>query len=189
MPATRQQPKGHDVTRMTSGRSALALVFSMIVVGALTPAAVAVADDHGDADAVCGLWLTENGKAHVEVFSRGDRYYGKIVWLKELEYPADDPDGMAGQIKVDRKNPAEGLRARPLLGLEIVRFFKYDGEGKYKDGAIYDPENGKTYKCKMELKDAGTLDVRGFIGVSLLGRTTTWTRIAPDSTGTPPAGR
>lgn len=138
-------------------------------------AALAARDDRGND--VCGLWATEGGKAHVEIFTRGDLYFGKIVWLKIPEYPADDPKGMAGQTKVDRENPVEGLRKRPLVGLEIVRFFKYDGDGKYKGGAIYDPENGKTYKCKMELKEDGTLHVRGFIGVSLLGRTTTWTRL------------
>ena len=47
----------------------------------------------------------------------------------------------------------------------------------YKDGEILDPKNGKTYRCKMKIVDGGAkLDVRGFIGISLIGRTQTWVR-------------
>ena len=60
--------------------------------------------------------------------------------------------------------------------LKVLKNFEYKGDGVWEDGKIYDPENGKTYSCKMTLRDSEHLDVRGFIGFSLLGRTENWTR-------------
>lgn len=128
------------------------------------------------ADRVLGLWLTEKADARVRIERVGDRYQGTIVWLKEPQYPADDDQGMAGRIKVDRENPQQDRRARPIIGLRIVAGFRFDGE-EWRDGTIYDPENGKTYKCRMWF-DGETLRVRGYIGFSLLGRSTNWTRAA-----------
>lgn len=128
----------------------------------------------GGADRVVGLWLTEERDAHVEVVRVGDRYEGRIVWLKEPLFPADDAQGMAGQAKVDRENPDPRLRATPIIGLRIVQGFRFR-DGEWQDGTIYDPNNGKTYKCRMWF-EGETLKVRGFIGFSLLGRSTSWTR-------------
>jgi uncharacterized protein (DUF2147 family) len=127
------------------------------------------------ADEILGVWNTAHGHSHVEVYKCTDRYCGRIVWLKEPQYPADDARGMAGQPKVDRDNPDPALRNRPLAGLEILRDFRYD-DGEWNNGTIYDPENGKTYSCKITLGDDGILKVRGYIGISLFGRTTEWTR-------------
>jgi uncharacterized protein (DUF2147 family) len=63
------------------------------------------------------------------------------------------------------------------LGLIILRDFKHD-DGEWTGGRIYDPQNGKDYKCFMKLKDNKTLNVRGYIGISLLGRTEVWTRVS-----------
>lgn len=134
-----------------------------------------------DADAVLGKWLTADGKAQVEVVKDGDVYDGRIVWLKEPLYPADDAKGMAGQAKVDRENPDAALKTRPVIGLPLIQGFKYDGDGVWKGGTIYDPESGKTYSCKMTLMMDGRLKVRGYIGISLFGRTEIWTRPAPEA--------
>jgi len=67
------------------------------------------------------------------------------------------------------------LRNRPIIGLKILSGFEKEGDNKYVDGTIYDPKNGKTYSCKMTYKGK-TLDIRGYIGISLLGRTTVWER-------------
>lgn len=152
----------------------LAVLMAMTVVAAL--AVPALADD---GDQVLGSWLTEpseNGRARVEITRDGDAFNGRIVWLEQPLYPADDEGGMAGQPKVDRENPDSALRTRPILGLAIVSGFHYDGDDLWKGGIIYDPESGKTYKCKMWLTDEGTLKVRGYVGFSLLGRTTVWVR-------------
>jgi len=128
-----------------------------------------------EADAIVGIWWTEERDARVEIFKINNTYSGKLVWFEELLYPEDDEEGMAGKPKVDRRNPDESLRSRPLLGLVFVYGFEYDKDSKWKNGRIYDPKKGKTYKCKMEL-EGDVLKVRGYVGFSMLGRTTEWTR-------------
>ena len=61
------------------------------------------------------------------------------------------------------------------MGLQILSGFRYAGDGTWEAGKIYDPKNGKTYSCKMRL-DGENLKIRGFIGISLFGRTTVWSR-------------
>ena len=138
----------------------------------------------GDGDAILGVWATdpdgEGGQAHIEIHTVGDLYSGKIVWLEEPLYTAEDEDGEEGEPKVDKNNPDPALQNRPIMGLELMMGFKFDGKGTWKKGTIYDPDNGKTYKCKIKIGDDGVLNVRGFIGISMLGRTSLWTRVEVD---------
>ena len=129
-----------------------------------------------DADRVVGLWLVQAKDAQVHIERVGDSYQGTIVWLKEPEFPADDEQHMAGQTKVDRENPDHAKRTTPIIGLRIVQGFHFDDD-EWSGGTIYDPNNGKTYKCRMWF-DGETLRVRGYIGISLLGRSESWTRVA-----------
>lgn len=120
-------------------------------------------------DDVLGIWITEDKDAKIEIYKKNEKYHGKIVWLKE---PLRN-----GKPKTDDKNPDESKRERKILGLVIMTNFVYDEDGVWEDGDIYDPKSGKTYSCKMTLsKDKKTLEVRGYIGISLLGRTSVWTR-------------
>jgi uncharacterized protein (DUF2147 family) len=154
---------------MRGGRRGLGRAAALVAVLAVAPAVAAEG-----ADRVVGVWLTEKADAHVRIERVGDSFHGTIVWLKEPLYPVDDEQGMAGQPKVDRENPDPVLRARPIVGLRIVDGFRHQ-DGEWRDGRIYDPENGKTYRCRMWF-DGETLRVRGYIGISLLGRSTSWTR-------------
>ncbi len=133
--------------------------------------------DAASPDAVVGKWLNGKKTAHVEIYKSGNSYEGKIVWLKEPVYPADDKKGMAGKTKVDRENPDVAQRTKPILGMVMLWGFKHIKDNLWEEGSIYDPENGKTYRCKMTLESADVLNVRGFIGISLIGRTDTWTRV------------
>jgi uncharacterized protein (DUF2147 family) len=127
-----------------------------------------------EADDILGIWYTDNNESKVEIFKCGEGYCGKIIWLEEPNYAADDE--MAGKPKIDRENPDESKQDQPIIGLEIMSGFAFDGE-QWVEGQIYDPEKGKTYSCYMEMKSGGKrLKVRGFVGVSLLGRTTYWKR-------------
>ncbi|MFI5141954.1 MAG: DUF2147 domain-containing protein [Bacteroidia bacterium] len=119
-------------------------------------------------DALLGTWLTGSGKGKVLIYKEGDKYNGKIVWLKE-------PNREDGTAKLDRNNSDKTLQTRPLMGLNMLKGFIFD-EDKWVDGTIYDPENGKTYSCKITWRN-GLLDVRGYIGISLLGRTDTWYKV------------
>ncbi|MBE9602700.1 DUF2147 domain-containing protein [Pedobacter sp. MC2016-24] len=120
-------------------------------------------------DAIIGKWVNSTGEAHVDITKKADKYFGKIVWLKE---PKDEK----GNTKTDAKNPDASLKSRPILGLEILNNFVYD-DGKWTDGKIYDPKSGKTYSCNMTMKGNDVLNMRGYIGISLIGRSETWKRV------------
>ncbi len=117
------------------------------------------------ADAITGSWLTASGTAIVKISKEGTVYNGKIVWLK-------DPLNDAGKPKVDKNNPDAKQKEARLLGLNLLKGFVFKS-GQWENGTIYDPENGKTYSCKLKYRD-GKLDLRGYIGISLIGRTQTW---------------
>jgi uncharacterized protein (DUF2147 family) len=134
-----------------------------------------------DGDAVLGKWLTADGKAKVEIVKHGDAYDGNIVWLKDPLYTAEDKEGTPGQPKVDLKNPVKALQARPIIGLPLIQGFKYAGDNVWSDGQIYDPESGKLYSCKLTMMMDGSLKVRGYVGISLFGRTEIWTRPPADA--------
>lgn len=123
-----------------------------------------------NSDAIVGVWKTGEGTAMVRIYKNGDKYQGKIVWLKE----PNDPE--TGKPKVDKNHPDESVRSRPILGLINVWGFVHKGENVWEDGNIYDPKNGNTYSCTMKMDNPNTLEVRGYIGVSLIGRTDVWTR-------------
>ena len=129
-----------------------------------------------DEDKIVGLWITPRNDCKIEIFKSGIRYYGRIAWLQEPFYPADDDRGMAGRPVVDRENPNPSLRSRTLIGLRLIEGFTYSGRNVWQDGTIYNPDNGKTYKCKMTLSAPNRLEVKGFIGIPLLGATSVWTR-------------
>jgi uncharacterized protein (DUF2147 family) len=151
-----------------------------LALAALLPALVALPAHADGPDAVLGVWVTADGKARIQVVRHGDVYDGSIVWLKEPLYPADDK-AAPGQPKVDRKNPDKSLQSRPIIGLPLIREFKYAGDNVWSDGTIYDPDSGKLYSCKLTLMMDGSLRVRGYVGISLFGRTEIWTRPAPGS--------
>ncbi len=152
---------------------------TMLLVGIVLVVGSASAQD---GDAILGLWATDpeggGGEAHVEVTKENGKYSGKIIWLAEPVYPPDDPKGTPGETKTDLNNPDPDLQGEPVVGLLITKDFVFDGKGLWHKGTIYDPDNGKTYKCKIKFGDnEKVLKVRGFIGFSMLGRTTYWTRV------------
>jgi uncharacterized protein (DUF2147 family) len=121
------------------------------------------------ADAVIGTWLTASGKAKVQIYKEGNTYNGKIVWLKNPTYEN-------GTVKTDKNNSDKAKQSTPLMGLNMLKGFVFDDD-EWEDGTIYDPENGKTYSCTIKYRD-GKLDLRGYIGISLIGRTQTWFKVS-----------
>ena len=128
-------------------------------------------------DAIVAKWLNQEKEAQIEIYPCEGKYCGKIIWLKEPDYLPNDPKGMGGKPKVDRENPDPSKKGRPMLGLTLVWGFTSAGENLWEGGFIYDPRDGKTYKCKMTLETPDHLKVRGFIGISLIGKTNHWTRV------------
>ena len=132
---------------------------------------ISYSQDATEADRLVGVWEPSHGKAKVKIDKIGEKYYGKIVWLK---IPID-PE--TGEAKVDKNNPDENLRSTPLRGYRILKDFVYTDKDEWTKGTIYDPENGNTYSCTIKMTDENTLDIRGYIGVSALGRTDVWKRL------------
>ncbi len=125
------------------------------------------------ANDIVGVWLNEDKDAHVQIENVNDVFVGKIVWLK---FPIDDE---TGKPKLDKNNPDDKLKKRSTMGLTLLSNFKFDGGDEWEGGQIYDPKSGKTYDCYMTFTDntKKTLKVRGYIGVSLIGKTTYWTKV------------
>lgn len=121
-------------------------------------------------DAIVGVWKTGEGNAMVRIYKNGEKYQGKVVWLKE----PNDPE--TGKPKQDKNHPDEANRTRPVLGMINIWGFSYKDKNLWDDGNIYDPKNGSTYSCTIKMINPNTLEVRGYIGVSIIGRTDNWTR-------------
>jgi uncharacterized protein (DUF2147 family) len=120
---------------------------------------------------IVGIWEPSSGKARVKIDKIEDKYLGRIVWLRE-------PNDKNGNPKKDKNNSDETLRVKPLLGYRMLRDFTYSEKKVWENGTIYDPESGSTYSCTITMTDDNTLEVRGYIGVSLFGRTDVWKRLA-----------
>ena len=125
-----------------------------------------------NAGQVLGHWLTPEDNAVIEIYRDGERFSGRIVSLKEPNYP--DGHSQAGQPKRDSNNPDESKQDRLIVGLNMIEGFEHIGDGRYEGGTIYDPRNGVTYQCEMSLQSDGTLEVRGYVGLSLFGKTQVW---------------
>ena len=124
---------------------------------------------------ILGLWKTDGGDSRLELFMCEEKICGKIVWLKVPNY-VDSEDGPVGNAKVDSRNPDPVLRNRPILGLQVMKGLVAKGDNRWGNGTCYDPETGKSYKCKMRLASPDRLVLRGYIGISLIGRTFVLTR-------------
>ncbi len=124
-----------------------------------------------DSRNVVGTWITENNKAHVEIFACDSLLCGRIVWARQ--------QAETTETLLDIHNPDEALRHHPIVGLLILREFAADGTNRWTGGTAYDPESGKSYSATMELVNRDTLELRGYVLIPLFGRTTTWTRLKP----------
>jgi len=114
-------------------------------------------------DRILGMWRTPNGESTIEVVKCGDAYCGNIK-------------SMAKAMN-DLHNPDASLRNRPLLGVQIMKGFKYAGAETWSEGTLYGPERGKEVSPKIVLTAPDSLDIR--VAAGLVKKTVTWTRIRP----------
>lgn len=115
-------------------------------------------------DDILGKYMSENNEGMVEISKRGSKYYGKLVWNKNAD-------------KLDVNNPDKTQHTVLIRGKELLKDFIFDGLDMWHKGTIYDPKNGKTYNCKVTRDEKGNLNVRGYIGISLIGRTSYWLKV------------
>jgi uncharacterized protein (DUF2147 family) len=159
------------MTQFTERACAIALRTAQhaAVAGVLLASAVTAM---AQADSPIGMWQTIDDhtgqpKALVQISQDGSgQLNGKVI------------KGLGANDQPDRRCTActDARKDQPILGMTIISDMKKDSDG-WDNGQILDPENGKVYKCKMHLEDGGNkLVVRGYIGVSLLGRSQTWVR-------------
>ncbi len=159
------KPKACSVHRPVSLSASATL--GLTVVALAFPARVAAATP-------VGLWYAEGGAAQVAIEPCGDELCGRVMWLRS---PLDE-DGCDLR---DRHNPESALRKRKVTGLEILRGLKPRPDGTWVGGNIYDPATGNTYTCHLALDGDDRLRLRGYVGIPLLGRTATWTRVGAES--------
>lgn len=124
------------------------------------------------ADNICGEWWTPGNEGKIYFFRSNGKYYGMITWMK-------NPAEADGKPKYDKHNPLPENRNRPLQNLILFSDLSFDQEkGKYIGGSVYDAEkSGKTYSCWMKLVSHNVLEIHGFLGFSLIGRSEYFTRV------------
>ena len=134
-----------------------------------------------------GVWYDDSGDGAIKLEPCGDKLCGKIFWLKE-------PLNAKGTPLVDGHNPDSAQRTRTICGLPIIGNLTRLPDGGYDGGWVYDPKEGKSYSFAVALDGSDKLQVTGYVGMKLLGRTMVWTRAPatlPGCTGTaaaaPPA--
>jgi uncharacterized protein (DUF2147 family) len=124
-------------------------------------------------NSIVGQWKTIDDETHkpksiIEIFEKDGVYNGKIVKL--FREPSEEQNPKCDKCSGDKKDQF-------ILGMQNLNGLKKDSDTQWSGGEILDPKNGKTYSCKAELiEDGKKLKMRGFIGISLLGRTQVWER-------------
>lgn len=119
---------------------------------------------------ILGKWktiddVTGKEKGIVEIYEHKGKIYGKIIDIFEADKK---------HLKCDKCQGEE--KGKPILGLNIIKGLVKNGD-VYDSGKIIDPKNGKSYNCKVSFEGKDKLIVRGFVGISILGRSQTWTRL------------
>ncbi|MGC6470787.1 MAG: DUF2147 domain-containing protein [Flavobacteriales bacterium] len=121
-------------------------------------------------DAIIGEWYNQEKDAVINITkSENNTFQGQIVWML-------NPNDENGNPKTDPLNPEEELRSRSRMGMTIMYNFQFDGENVWDEGEIYDPKSGNTYSGTMTLTSENKLDLRGYVGLPIFGRTSNWSR-------------
>ncbi len=120
-----------------------------------------------DRTRVVGLWAGESSILDIRI--EGNTLYATIIALQDPVYLDNEDIGTPGEIRTDSNNPMVSLQNRPLLGLNLLSEYAF-ADNRWQ-GQIYDPESGKTYSSRMSVDRRGHLNMRGYIGAPMFGRT------------------
>ncbi len=125
------------------------------------------------ADKIIGTWYNEPKDSKIKIYKKNNQYYGKVVWLK------DNTNDDGSSPKLDNNNADEAKRKLPIVGSIIVMNLVWDEDDQeWDDGEIYDPRGGSTYSAYAKLENPNKLFLKGYIGFSLIGRSTYWFRVS-----------
>ncbi|MBP7808034.1 MAG: DUF2147 domain-containing protein [Bacteroidia bacterium] len=111
-----------------------------------------------------GYYSAPGGESIFKFYKDGNNYFAKPIWMKRPE-------------RLDELNPDKSKRTRKILGSVLLWDFEYDGKNTWSKGHIYDANKGKTYKAKITRDKNGNLVLRGYIGVSLIGKSEYFTKV------------
>lgn len=121
------------------------------------------------AQEVIGKWYSIDPEGEketiIELYKKDGKLFGKIIALLQEE----------DRTKICKKCPEE-FKGKPLLGLEILRNFEYEND-LWTNGVILVPKNGREYRCNISIDTDKRLVIRGYVGFSILGRSTYWHRV------------
>lgn len=126
-------------------------------------------------NSILGIWQTEMNESKVEIHRCGEKICGTIIWLKNPNY-TDSREGAVNTPIIDRKNPDPALKSRPVLGLRVLEGFTAVSDNTWGNGTCYDPKSGNTYRGKIHLSAPNRLELRGYVGIPLFGRSSVWIR-------------
>ena len=136
-----------------------------------------------DAPSAVGFWVTPEGGSVVQIMPCDSGLCGAVVGLRLTRKP--------GEVAFDVHNPDKTKRDHAICGLMMAGSLKpvKGSTSKWEDGWVYDPDSGSTYKAEMKLDGPDKLDLRGYLGISLFGRTMSWVRETGENKNrcTPPA--
>jgi len=111
-----------------------------------------------------GTWMRQDKQCSVTIYTQGDKYCGKITWLQN--------PNVNGKPAMDTHNN------RPLMGMQVLQGFSYEGHKIWSEGKMYEPAEGKDHSCKIKLVDYNTLEVHDFTGLPIFGgQNETWKRV------------
>ena len=147
--------------------------FSGLLFLCLLAAPLSASAETSKAAAFSGKWVMGDGSAVVAIDESQDEWQIRILAVRGPLYTSADSGLQTGEPRVDQHNPDQALRSRGLEQLLIGEGFSLQGNA-LTGGRIYDPGSGKSYQSTLTLMPDGLLQVRGFIGISLLGRTMYW---------------
>jgi len=145
---------------MRENTLALAALFCSLVL----PIYVYAADS---SSSVLGYWVGESSILHIE--HKDGLLRATVVALKDPVYLDTESVGTPGAPRTDDNNPDPRLQSRKLLGMNLLEGYEYNGTRW--EGRIYDPESGNTYSSRMSVDRKGQLNMRGYIGAPMFGRT------------------
>jgi len=121
-------------------------------------------------DAILGDWYNQEKDAVIKITkTENNTFQGQITWML-------NPNDEKGNPKVDNLNPDESQQTRPRMGMVMMYDFVHDEDNVWDEGEIYDPKSGNTYSGTITLTSENNLDLRGYVGLPIFGRTNNWTR-------------
>ncbi len=111
-----------------------------------------------ESEKIVGIWFTDDKTSKIQIYKNNSQYFGKIIWMSTVESKED-------------------LKVKPKIGYQIFRKFTFEGKNVWSGGQVSDPRSGMTVSGKMTLKDENTLNVRGYVGAPMFGKTVTLLRV------------